>query len=125
MTANQDGSALIETLIATAIVSMMLAACFHVAAESAARRRAVEARRYALMTARSQMAAVGSATPLVAGTTQGVDGPDIWRLDMQPCESEAGSSAFGTLYCIQVSVRSAKGGSPLVTLKSRRLAPPT
>ena len=163
----QSGSVFIEALIAAAIVSMILAAGFQVTADSANRRRMVEARRYALMVARSQMAAVGYSIPLTAGAADGRDGPahwrvdnpprareaggraprprgaagvhptprpagaaparhgpDLWRVDMQPCALEAGDSALGALYCVAVSVRDARGGPPLVTLKSRRLAPP-
>ncbi|MBQ1540400.1 MAG: hypothetical protein IIZ63_00235 [Caulobacteraceae bacterium] len=120
----QSGSVFIEALIAAAIVSMILAAGFQVTADSANRRRMVEARRYALMVARSQMAAVGYSIPLTAGAAEGRDGPDLWRVDMQPCALEAGDSALGALYCVAVSVRDARGGPPLVTLKSRRLAPP-
>ena len=120
----QSGSVFIEALIAAAIVSMILAAGFQVTADSANRRRMVEARRYALMVARSQMAAVGYSIPLTAGAAPGRDGPHLWRVDKQPCAREAGDTAHGARYCVAVSVRDARGGPPLVTLKSRRLAPP-
>jgi hypothetical protein len=72
------------------------------------------------MIARSELAAAGSALPLAPGTTQGVDGDDVWQVDMQPC---GGVSSAGVLYCIAVSVRSRSGGPPLIALNSRRLAP--
>lgn len=122
MTARDDGSILIEALVATAIVAMILLATFQVSADSAARRRTLEARRYALMTARSQLAAVGFATPLAAGTTEGADDDQAWRIEIEPCGQGAASTA-GRLYCIAVSVRPLQGGPSLVTLTSRRLAP--
>ena len=120
----QSGSVFIEALIAAAIVSMILAAGFQVTADSANRRRMVEARRYALMVARSQMAAVGYSIPLTAGAAECRDGPARWRGAKEPCARAAGDTARRALYCVAVSMRDARGGPPLVTLKSRRLAPP-
>lgn len=118
----EGGSVFVEALVAAAIVAMILAATYRVTADSAARHAKVEARRYALMVARSTLASVGSAVPFAAGATEGVDGADIWRVEMQPC-GEPGAASIGTLYCVAVSVRGAQGGPPLVTLNSRRLAP--
>ncbi|MDR3509125.1 MAG: hypothetical protein P4L64_14625 [Caulobacteraceae bacterium] len=123
MSTGERGSVFIETLVATAIVALVLAAACQTVADSIARHQTMEARRYALMVARSQLAAVGSAIPLETGTTEGRDGDDIWRVDMGPCGSESAASTAGRLYCIAVSVRSAQGGAALVTLNSRRLAP--
>lgn len=120
--AGERGSVFIEALVSAAIVAMILAAAFQVTADSAQRRRTLEARREALMIAQSELAAVGSALPVAPGSTEGAAGEDIWRVDMQPCGSGRGSLA-GRLYCVSVSVRSAVGGAPLATLNSRRLAP--
>lgn len=118
---NDAGSIFIESLVALAVLAIVLAGAYRVLADSAARRHEVEARRYAVMVARSALATVGSATPFAAGATEGLDGPDIWRVEMQPCGS--GSVGAGVLYCIQVSVRAAAGGPALATLGTRRLAP--
>ncbi|MGC1305140.1 MAG: hypothetical protein WA840_22460 [Caulobacteraceae bacterium] len=117
----EDGSILVEALVSSAIVAMMLATAYQVIGESAARHQKVEARRYALMIARSQLAAVGSATPLAAGAVDGRDGDDTWRVEMSPCGS--GKSTTGVLYCVDVSVRGPDSQAPLVSLSSRRLAP--
>ena len=122
MTPCEDGSVFIEALASTAIVALILAAVFRVSADSAVHHRMVEERRYALMIARSELAAVGSAIPLATGSMEGTDGQDIWRVDMQPCDSDAASNV-GALYCVEVSVRKAQDQAPLITLSSRRLAP--
>jgi type II secretory pathway pseudopilin PulG len=116
-----EGSVFIEALVATAIVAMVLTATFQLAADSAIRRRGLEARREALMTAQSELAAVGSEIPLSPGAVEGSDGARTWRVEMQPCGG--GGSAAGRLYCVDVSVRSTEGGAPLASLSSRRLAP--
>jgi general secretion pathway protein I len=121
MRSSEDGSVLMEALVSAAIVATMLVATYRVIGDSALRHQKVEARRYALMLARSQMAAVGTAIPLASGLAEGNDGEDIWRVAMEPCGS--GANAAGVLYCVTVSVSSAQGGGPLLTLSSRRLGP--
>jgi type II secretory pathway pseudopilin PulG len=121
----EEGSVLVEALIAAAIVAMVLVAVFQIAADSAARRHGVETRRHALLIAQSQLAAVGSTVPLAPGAVQGRDGDEVWRIDMQPCNAGQGASAAGRLFCVDVSVRPAEGGAPWASLSSRRLAPLT
>lgn len=116
-----EGSIFIETLVALALLAMVLAGLYRVVADSAARRQQVEARRNALMVARSALATVGYATPYAVGATDGADGAQRWRIEMQPCGSAPRSA--GILYCVTVSVQDAAGGSPLVRLSTRRLAP--
>ena len=124
MNSGESGSVFIEALVATAIVAVVLGGVFRVTADSVARHRMVNDRRYALLIARSQMAAAGFAIPFASGVTEGTDGEDIWRVDMRPCPSSDSAASAGTLYCIAVSVRNAREGAPLITLSSRRLAPP-
>lgn len=120
MTGGDEGSVFIEALVATAIVAMILTATFQIVGDSAARRRTLEARREALLTAQSELAAVGSEIPLSPGAVEGSDGERTWRVDMQPC---GGGGSAGRLYCVEVSVRPPQGGPSLVSLSSRRLAP--
>ena len=120
--AGEAGSIFVETLVALAVLAMVLAGAYRVLADSAARRQQIEARRYAVLVARSALATVGSATPFAVGATEGVDGSEIWRIEMDRCGG--GGSRAGTLYCIQVTVRAAAGGPALATLSTRRLAPP-
>jgi hypothetical protein len=113
-----DGSVFIETLAALLLLAVALGGLFQVMADSAVRRREIEARLYALMVARSVLASAGAATPLAEGTAEGQDGDDVWRMEMRRC-----GSGGGGMYCVTVSVRDAAGGPPLAMLSTRRLAP--
>ena len=118
---DETGSVFIETVVALALLAAVLAGTFQVLADSAARRHEIAARREALMVARSALETVGSATPYRFGATDGVDGQIMWRIQMQPCSTDR--SGAGALYCVTVSAGDARGGPPLVTLQTRRLAP--
>ncbi len=118
--AGEAGSALIEAVISLALLAGILGAVYQVSAASAARHRAVEARRHALLVARSVLASVGSAIPAVSGSRQGVDSGEAWRTETQRCGSN--DSTAGILYCVTVSAGE-PGAAPLVTLFSRRLGP--
>ncbi len=119
--ADEAGSVFIEALISLALLAGILAAVYQVSAVSAARHRAIEARRQALMVARSVLASVGSAAPLAAGMSQGANNGEVWRVETARCGAP-GDSAAGLLYCVTVSVGE-PGGPALVTLVSRRLGP--
>ena len=108
MTRAEDGSILVEALVSTAIVATILAATYRIVADSAARHQKVEARRYALLVARSELAATGTEVPLQSGVVEGAEAGYAWRIEMQPCST--GTSAAGVLYCVSVSVRSASAG---------------
>jgi Tfp pilus assembly protein PilX len=120
---NEDGSILVEALVSAALMALVLGGMFRVTADSAARHHMVEDRRYALMLARSQLAAVGSAIPLSTGAVEGSDAGEVWRVETSPCGSGEDDKSVGVLYCVVVSVREAGTAAPLVTLSSRRLAP--
>ena len=117
----EDGSIFIETVVALAVLAMVLTGLYRVVADSASRRHQVEARREALMVARSTLASVGYVIPYDDGVTEGGQGGTRWRVEMRPCGSNAG--ATGVLYCIDVSVRDAQAGLPLARLSTRRFAP--
>ena len=119
----EDGSVFVESLVAAAVVALVLAATCRTVADSAARHRLIEARRTALMVARSQLAAVGFAIPVSAGVVSGSDAGYSWRADMAPCAFDQVANTAGQLYCVSVSVQSRDGGRPLATLNSRRLLP--
>ncbi|MFZ0267903.1 hypothetical protein [Caulobacter sp.] len=116
----EEGSILVEALVAAALVALILTAAFRVMADSAMRQRGIEDRRTALMVARSQLTAVGAALPATPGRIGGVDGDYVWSLKVEDCP-EDGESAAGALRCATVSVRRTDGERPLVTLASRRL----
>jgi hypothetical protein len=118
--AGDTGSIFIETLAALTLLTVMVAAVCQIVADSATRRREIDARLYALMVARSALASAGAETPLANGAAEGQDGADVWRMEMRPCGPR---SDVGVLYCVSVAVRDAAGGPPLAILSTRKLAP--
>ena len=111
-----------ESIVAAAIVAMALGATFRVIADGAARDRAAEARRAALLVAQSELAAVGADIPLVPGDASGQSGDLAWRVDITPYgENEDQNNPAGRLLHVAVSVWPRDGGARLVTLQSLRL----
>jgi hypothetical protein len=119
--AADGGSSFVESIVAAAIVAMALGATFRVVADGAARDRAAEARRTALLIAQSEMAAVGADIPLVPGDATGQFGDMAWRVEISPYGENEDKNAVGALLRVAVSVRPRDGGPNLVTLQSLRL----
>jgi len=94
---------------------------FQVIGDSAARDRAVTARRMALLIAQSELDAVGAAIPVAPGQSSGVAGDLVWRVEIAPYEEGGDADQAGALYRVVVGVRPRAGGPDLVTLRSLRL----
>jgi hypothetical protein len=121
----ETGSAFVESIVAAAIVALALGSTFRVIADGAARDRAVEARRAALLVAQSELAAVGADIPLAPGDTSGQTGDLAWRVDISPYAEGDEQNPAGELLHVAVSVWPREGGSSLITLQSLRLGPGT
>ena len=119
---SEAGSALVEALVAVALVALVLAFAYRSMGEGALRSRAAEASRMATLIAQSRLAAVGADIPLAAGDTQGLDGEFLWRVEVRPDVREA--SPAGQLYEVTAAVRDRKGGPDRATLRTLRLGPP-
>ncbi|MGI8841977.1 MAG: hypothetical protein ACR2F8_14530 [Caulobacteraceae bacterium] len=117
------GDVFVEALVATAIVAMVLAATFRVIADGATRERQTDARRLALLVAKSEMAEVGADIPLIPGESAGYAGGQVWRVTVAPYDGAGGANSAGALMKVHVSVRPRTGGADLVALDSLRLAP--
>jgi hypothetical protein len=122
--AGDSGSIFVEAMIAAAIVAMALSGTFKVIADNATRARAAEARRAALLVGQSELADVGAEIPVAPGTSEGVSGDLLWRVDVAPYADESQSGSVGALFAVTVSVSPAIGGPALVTLSTLRLARP-
>jgi len=123
MSGGETGSALVEALVATAIVAGALGATFEAVAAAEHRQAALEQRRLALMVARSRLAAVGVEIPAAPGELEGLDGDLSWRVRIEPAGPDPGvRSRLGAPELVTVAVRPSRGGADLAVLKSLRLA---
>ena len=116
----ENGFALIETLIATAIIAGMLGAVFQVIETGARQTRAVENRRLAILVAQSQLAAVGAAQNNSFGETKGVTGGIRWRIKVSPRRGNANSAA--RLEDVLVTTGMDNDGRDLFVLRTVRVA---
>lgn len=123
MSRGESGSVLIEALVACAIVAMLLGMTYQTIAGSAARARAADASRGALLTAQSVMAGVGSETPLIPGGSGGAQGDLVWQVEIGRYQSGFAGSAAGGLYSVSVEVRRRESQRVLASLHSLRVGP--
>ena len=117
----ETGSALVEAMVAAAIISVTLAAMYGAILESAARNRMAEQRRMALLIAQSELAAVGSAIPAVPGVTEGTQGNFYWRVDIEPYTGGPPPGPVGQLCTVTVQVADPHR-APLAQLTTLTLA---
>jgi type II secretory pathway pseudopilin PulG len=115
-----QGSVLVETLVATAIVTMMTAALYGALGDAAERARAAEARRAALLVAQSALAGAPAAGAFRTGRVTGADGPYVWEIVASP--QSAAPSASGRLVRLEVRVRRQDAPDVLARLSTLRLA---
>jgi type II secretory pathway pseudopilin PulG len=82
MNRQPEGFALVEAVVALAIVAFIIGAMFETLAMARSAVAGAEARREAMLEARSIVAQLGATLPLVPGTSQGQDGSLHWRVDI-------------------------------------------
>jgi hypothetical protein len=117
------GTIFVESIIAAAIVAMVVGAAFRVIVEGASRDRSLEVRKVALLLAESQLAAVGSAIPLHEGRSVGQVGEMFWSVDLGPYDDGIAPSTAGALWRVAVAVRARPGAAPLARIATLRLGP--
>lgn len=117
---NSGGFALIETLIATAIIAAMLGLTFQTMQNQARGARMVEDRRKAMLVAQSQLAAIGASNSTAFGETRGVSDGINWRVSVTPYRS--GVSSAVRLQSVRVSTGLVGNSRALVTLNTLRVA---
>ncbi|MCF4164787.1 type II secretion system GspH family protein [Zavarzinia compransoris] len=120
--ARQRGAALIEVLVALAIVALGLGTLFAVVGDGSLRAREQGDRQAALVVAQSQIEAAGRAYPLGGAPVTGRAGPLVYRIESRPYGAK-GQSLAGDLWFVTVSVRRDGVTTPLVVLGSIRLDP--
>jgi type II secretory pathway pseudopilin PulG len=114
--AREAGFGLIETLIAMAIVTVMIALVFESISANASATNAMIDRRRAALVAKSALdvATIGRDAPL-----QGVAGTMRWRVAVEPYQDAAGRGP--RLELITVTVSKASGAKPLLQLRTLRV----
>ena len=117
------GEIFMESVIATAVVAMIMVAMFRVVTDAAIHSRMTEQRRVALLVAKSELAAVGSEIPIASGESSGVSGAMTWSVQVAPYSDDTGASSVGGLWSVDVSVRPRAGGPAIVRLRTLRLGP--
>ncbi len=117
-----SGSVLIETVIAAAIMAMILGTGFSAIANSLNRSRTVEDQQRAILVAQSQIALLGPVVSANYGQRNGTDADLVWQVTISPYVSDAASASETAL--VQVTVEVFKGDPPkkLTQLRSLRFA---
>jgi len=118
--AAEEGSILVETMIAAAIVAMILGAALQTIGINARGARLAQEHRLAALVAQSRLASVGGEIPLLPGRYEGREGALAWAVEISPYERAVASRA-GQPMRVAVAVGEA-GGVPAVTLNSLRMA---
>ena len=117
---NEEGFGLVEAVIALAIVAAMLGITFQTIAHAERSAADVQARRLAMLEARSVLAQVGVTIPVAPGSAQGVADGWAWHVDIS---SEAGDAPHQDVPISRVAVTVQDGGSrTLAHLETLRLA---
>jgi len=116
---NEEGFGLVEAVIALAIVAAMLGITFQTIAHAQRSAADVEARRLAMLEARSVLAQVGVTIPLAAGSAQGAADGWAWHVDISP---DAGDAPHQDVPISRVAVTIQDGASrTLAHLETLRL----
>lgn len=121
MRSADGGAVFVESMIAAAIVAMVLGTTFEVIADGARRERAAAMHRLALLVAQSELDDVGADIRLETGETSGVAGPFAWRVEVTPYTAEGEPNTAGSLLKADVTVRRREGGPSLASLSTLRL----
>ena len=87
MTREPEGYALVEAVVALAILALILGITFQTMAMARGTIAGAEARRLAMLQAQSLTAQLGATLPLVPGRSEGQSGTLRWRVDIDTLES--------------------------------------
>ena len=114
------GYILVESLVALLVLALVMGSVLATVAQSARRQASALAARRALLLARSELAAVGSAIPATPGTASGLSDDLVWRVSIDPA---APPGKLGTLARVTVAAGPAHE-KPRVVLSELRILPP-
>jgi len=117
----ESGSALIEALVAAAIVMVSLSTMYQALMDGAVRARQGADRAMALLVAQSELATVGSVIPAQPGQATGIEGPYEWEIAIEPFEPD-GRPLDRSLVEVTARVGYSGAAGALVTLHTVRLS---
>jgi hypothetical protein len=121
LTRPDEGSVMVETLVALTCVSLVLGAVFALIGQAAARRAALSERRMALLVARSELDAAGITIPLRGGPVTGRTIGLTWLVSPGAAPGEGLiANGSGPLSLVTVTVRETPGGPALARLSGLR-----
>jgi general secretion pathway protein I len=117
------GFALVETLIACAIMAAMMAVTYQVVQTSARATWRTQAQQRGVLVAQSVMARLGSDIALAPGSVDGTSDGVVWRvaIDQYRGDGANGRDGAGLLEVI-VSVRTSDDRKALLDIRTLRLA---
>ena len=115
----EQGSVLVEAMVAAGVMAMTLAVAYRAAGDGALRTQAADRSRLAVLEAQSRLAEVGGDIALAPGQSSGRDGDIAWRVDVAPA---AAQGAGARLLAVSASA-GPRDGPPRVTLRTLRIAP--
>lgn len=122
--ASERGMALLEALIACAIIAAMMGVMYQAMQTHARAAYRLNDQRKAVLVAQSLMARVGADLALAPGETDGTQNGLRWRIEMERYRGEGVSpNDDPALMQIAVTVSPPQTGKPVFTLETLRLAP--
>ena len=111
---NDRGSVFLEALVGSVIVAFAVLTMVQSVVTGARSDRKIESHRLATLLAQSELASVGSAVPLVPGSTDGNDGRFNWTIAI----AQAGGGAHVRIYDVTIRVR--EGAREVAALHSMK-----
>lgn len=109
---NDRGSILIESMVAAAVLALILGAAYQILGDASRRSARADLQRSALLVAQSRLATLPLDEPVSAGVSTGVIDGLQWRIAVEPRE--------GSAMRVRVGVAERGARRPLASLESVR-----
>lgn len=118
----EAGFALLETLVAAAIIAATMGMTYEAVASGARTAREMQDRRQASLVAQSLLAQVGATIALSPGASSGRDGALTWLVEVAPVAGDDAPGAGGPpLMSVRATVGRVGEARPLVALRTLKV----
>jgi general secretion pathway protein I len=115
----EDGFTLVETIVAFAILALVISTAVAIVGNGSFRQRFDQARMMAFSHAQSELAALGATGAVKAGTMEGRYGDgSSWRISAAPLSVAPPADAAALPYAVSVEIFAGATSRPLITLKT-------